>query len=41
MTKITHRTNLIIIVKIIDLDTSHISNRNYKVGMDKISSSDI
>ncbi len=41
MTKITHRTNLIMIVKIINLNTSHIYNRNYMVGMDKISFNDI
>ncbi len=31
------RTNLTIVVKIIDLDTSHICSHNHMVGMDKIS----
>jgi hypothetical protein len=39
MTQITHKTNLTIVVKIIDLDTSHIYNDNHMVGIDKIFSS--
>ncbi len=39
MTKMTHRTNLIIVVKVIHLDTSRIYNHNHMVGMDKIFSS--
>jgi hypothetical protein len=31
------RTNLIVVVKIVDLDTSRIYNYNHMVGMDKIS----
>jgi hypothetical protein len=34
----TRRTNLTVIVKIIDLDTSYIYSHNHMVGMDKISS---
>ncbi len=40
MTKVTHSTNLTIVVKIIDLDISRIYNYNHMVGMDKIFSSD-
>jgi len=40
-TKMTHRTNLTIVVKVVDLDISCIYNHNHMVGMDKISSSDI
>ncbi len=36
----THRTNLTIVVKIIDLNTSCIYSDNHMVGMDKISFSD-
>ncbi len=39
MTQITHKTNLTIIVKVVDLDTSHIYNDNHMIGVDKISSS--
>jgi hypothetical protein len=39
MTQITHRTNLTIVVKVVDLDTSHIYSDNHMVGVDKISSS--
>ncbi len=38
--KMTRRTNPTIVVKVIDLDTSHIYSYNHMVGMDKISSSD-
>jgi hypothetical protein len=38
MTKMTHMTNLTIVVKIIDLDISHIYNHNHMVGMHKICS---
>ncbi len=38
MTKMTCRINLTIVVKVIDLDISHIYNCNHMVGMDKISS---
>jgi hypothetical protein len=41
MTKMTHRTNLTVVVKVVDLDISCIYNHNHMVGMDKISSSDI
>jgi hypothetical protein len=34
----TCRTNLIVVVKIVNLDTSHIYSYNHMVGMDKISS---
>jgi hypothetical protein len=37
MTKMTHRTNLTIVVKVVDLDTSRIYSPNHMVGMDKIS----
>ncbi len=40
MTKITHRTNLTIVVKVVDLDTSRIYSPNHMVGMDKISSNE-
>jgi hypothetical protein len=40
MTKMTHRTNLSIVVKLVDLDTNHIYSHNHMVGMDKISSSE-
>jgi hypothetical protein len=40
MTKMTHRTDLTIVVKIVDLDISHIYSPNHMVGMDKISSSE-
>jgi hypothetical protein len=33
----TCRTNLAIVVKIVDLDTSRICSRNHVVGLDKIS----
>jgi hypothetical protein len=33
----THRINLTIVVKVVDLDTSHIYSCNHMVGMDKIS----
>jgi hypothetical protein len=33
----TRKTNSIIVVKVIDLDTSHIYSRNHMVGTDKIS----
>jgi hypothetical protein len=36
----THKTNPTVIVEVIDLDTSHVYNRNHMVGMNKISSSD-
>ncbi len=36
----THRTNVIVVVKVVDLDTSHIYSHNHMVGMDKIYSSD-
>jgi hypothetical protein len=39
MTKMTHSTNLTIVVKLIDLDTNCIYSHNHMVGMDKISSS--
>ncbi len=39
MTKMTHRTELIVIVKVVDFDTNHIYSPNHMVGMDKISSS--
>ncbi len=39
MTIMTHRTNLTIVVKVIDLDISHIYNHNHMVGWDKISCS--
>jgi len=39
MTKMTHRTNPTVVVKVVDLDTSCIYSRNHMVGMDKISSS--
>jgi hypothetical protein len=39
MIKITHRTNLTIVVKIVDLGTSCIYSCNHMVGMDNISSS--
>jgi hypothetical protein len=41
MTKMTHRINLTVVVKIIDLNASHIYNCNHMVGMDKISSNEI
>jgi hypothetical protein len=41
MTKMTHRTNLIVIVKLVDLDTSCIYSHNHMVGMDKIFFSEI
>ncbi len=37
MTKMTSRTNLIVIVKVVDLDTSCIYSHNHMVGMNKIS----
>jgi hypothetical protein len=37
----THMINLIIVVKVIDLNISCIYNYNYMVGMDKFSSSGI
>jgi hypothetical protein len=37
MTKMTRRTNLTIVVKVVDLDVSHIYNHNHMVGWDKIS----
>jgi len=40
MTKMTHRINLTIVVKVVDLDTSHIYSPNHMVGMDKISSNE-
>jgi hypothetical protein len=39
MIKISHRTNLIIVIKKIDLDTSCIYSCNCVVGIDKLSSS--
>jgi len=39
MTKMTHRNNPIVVVKVINLDTNHIYSCNHMVGMDKISSS--
>jgi hypothetical protein len=36
MTKMTRTTNPTIIVKVIDLDTSHIYSCNHMVGMEKI-----
>jgi hypothetical protein len=41
MTKMTHRINLTVVVKIVDLNTSCIYNCNHMVGMDKICSSEI
>jgi hypothetical protein len=38
MINMTHRTNITIDVKIVDLDMSHLYSRNHMVGMDKISS---
>jgi len=40
MSKMTHRTNLTIVVKVVDLDTSRIYSPNHMVGMDKISSNE-
>jgi hypothetical protein len=40
MTKMTHRTNPIVVVKEVDLDTSHIYSHNHMIGIDKISSSE-
>ncbi len=40
MTKMTQRTNLNVVVKVVDLDTSCIYSHNHMVGMDKISSND-
>jgi len=37
MTKITHRTNLTLIVKIVNLETSQIYSCNHMVEMNKIS----
>jgi len=34
----THRTNLTIIIEIVDLDINYIYSHNNMVGMDKISS---
>jgi hypothetical protein len=39
-TKITHRTNLTIIVKVVDLNINCIYNHNHMVAMSKISSSE-
>jgi len=36
MTKMTHRTNLTILIKVVDLDTICIYSHNLIVGMDKI-----
>ncbi len=35
----TCRTNLTIVVKVVDLNINHIYSHNYMVGMDKTSSS--
>ncbi len=35
MTKMTHRINPAIVVKVVDLNISHIYNRNHMVGIDK------
>jgi hypothetical protein len=40
MTKMTHMTNLTIVVKVVDLDTSRIYSPNPMVGMEKISSNE-
>jgi hypothetical protein len=37
----TRKTNLILVIKVVDLNTSHIYSCNYMVGMDKIFSSDL
>jgi hypothetical protein len=37
MTKMTRKTNLTIVVKVVDLDINHIYNHNHMVGWDKIS----
>jgi hypothetical protein len=39
--EMTHKTNLIIVIKVVDLNTSHIYSCNHMVGIDKISSSDL
>jgi hypothetical protein len=38
MIKMTHRTNITIDVKIVDLDISRLYSHNHMVGMNKISS---
>jgi hypothetical protein len=35
MIKMTRRTNLTVVVKVVDLDTSHIYSHNHMVGIDK------
>jgi hypothetical protein len=40
MTTLTHRIELPLVVKLIDLDTSCMGSHNHKVGMDNISSND-
>jgi hypothetical protein len=40
MIKMTHRTNLTIVVKTIDLNTNRIYSHIHMVGMEKISFSD-
>jgi len=39
MIKMTCRTNLTIVIKVVDLDINRIYSHNHMVGMDKISSS--
>jgi hypothetical protein len=41
MTKMTHRTNLIVVARVVNLNTSRIYNYNHMVIMDKISSNEI
>jgi hypothetical protein len=40
MTKMTRRTNLIVVVKVVDLDTSCIYSFNNMIGMNKLSSNE-
>jgi hypothetical protein len=38
MSKMTRRTNPIVVIKEVDMDISHIYSCNHMVGLDKISS---
>jgi hypothetical protein len=40
MITLTCRIELLLVAKLVDLDTSHMGSHNHKVGMDNISSSD-